>query len=330
MAKRKIKAVSSKKKIVVPQVVESVTTAAPVKKPGVILPLLLAAFIIFTVVEIYVVGRNSILQSKKPVYVNSWAVPYKGYTSAGVYGDFMYVNDSERGDIYKSDVNTGNIVKLLTFPEGTYRVIADSKGNMYILTKKNEVIVVDGNTYKVKQTIMPEGIEGAIWIEVDSNDNFFLLSGSTGTIVKYSHDFAKIAAFGGHGSDRSSLNGPGKLFIGPKNEVFVLDTDRPGEMDVKIFDNDGKFISSWKIDKIKSFDALTNLALAPNGDTYINSFKDNKIFAFTSNGKYLGNFDADKDGRFQIINGAVLVVGGNNGTFFIFTHIIAQLKYIAY
>lgn len=330
MAKKKAKTESIKKKSSV-KAVEAPKQPEPAKKMSMVLPMVLLAFVLFTIIEIYFVTTTSIRQSKKPGYVNSWAITYKGYTTAGEYGDYLYANDNGRGDVYKTDKNNGNFVKMLSFPEGTYCVVADSKGVIYVLTKKNEVVVIDGTTYKTLKTVKITDVEVANWIEVDSNDNFFLLSAKNGNIVKYGPDFAKVAAFGGQGSDKPNVNPGSKLFIGPNNRVYVLNAIRSSvEMEVKIFDNDGKYMTSWPIKKIKTFDGMTNLAIAPDGNVYINSYKESRIYVYASTGKYLGNFDADKDSKFQIVNGAVLIVGGKNGLLYIFSSKLAVLKPITY
>jgi len=201
---------------------------------------------------------------------------------------------------------------------------------MYILTKKDEVLVIDGNTYQTVKTIQPESIIQPFWMVVDSKDNFFLVSSSTSEIFKYDTDFKRILQFGGHGESKGSLNSVGRIFVGPKDNIYVMNTYNPNSMEIKIYDNNGKFLSSWPVTKVKMFDALTSMAIAADGDVYINSYSENRIYVFSSNGKFLGSFDSDKDGKFQIFNGVTLASGGKNGLLYLFSSKIGVLKTIDY
>jgi hypothetical protein len=195
MAKRKTKVVRVKKAVAVPEAVPEITVKEP-GKTNKLLQLVLLLFVVFTITEVYFVSMNSIRQSKRPVYVSSFPVLYKGYTSAGVYGDYLYVNDNSQGDVYKTNKLNGVLEKVLSFPEGTFGAVADLAGNIYVLTKTNEVLVVDGKTYKTIEKIKPEGVTRAAWIDIDSKDNFFIVDSSTNEIVKYDHDFKKMLKFG--------------------------------------------------------------------------------------------------------------------------------------
>ena len=329
MAKRKTKVVRVKKAVAVPEAVPEITVKEP-GKTNKLLQLVLLLFVVFTITEVYFVSMNSIRQSKRPVYVSSFPVLYKGYTSAGVYGDYLYVNDNSQGDVYKTNKLNGVLEKVLSFPEGTFGAVADLAGNIYVLTKTNEVLVVDGKTYKTIEKIKPEGVTRAAWIDIDSKDNFFIVDSSTNEIVKYDHDFKKMLKFGGQGDATGSLNAVGKIYIGPKDNIYALNTNKPGSMEIKVYDNNGKFMDSWLIQKIKDFNSLTGMAIANDGNVYINSYNENMIFVFCSKGKLLGKFDSDTNKKFKIVNGAVLVVGGKDGLIYVFASQIAVLKTINY
>jgi hypothetical protein len=328
MAKKKVKAPSSRKKnvavpVAAPKVVE------PVKKPNNMMAIMLAVVIVFVVAEIYFVTVKTIRQSKRPFYVNSWIHNYKGCTSIGEYGNYIYAIDNTRGDVYKTDKVSGQLEKILSFPEGVYSALENSKGELYILTKSNEVFLVDGKTYKTIKKIKPEGITDSIWMEIDSKDNFFIVSPTSSTVVKYGPDFNKLLVFGGRGDDKQNLSGIGKVFAGPKDELYVMNSYKPGFMEVKVFDNNGKFLRAWPINNIKKFDALTNMAVAPDGNVYINAYEESKIYVFSGTGKFLGSFDGDKDKRFQIVY-AASITGGKNGLIYIHTHKLVVFKTINY
>lgn len=331
MKKKKIKVPGSKKKSVAATQTSALKVKAETKKPNIAMIVFFTLFAIFVVAEVYFMSAKHIRQSKKPAYLNQWQVKYTGYTSSGEYGAYLYVTDNSRGDVYKTDKATGNTEKMLSFTEGAVNAVADSKGDIYVLNKTNEVSVVDGKTYKTVKKIKLEGVSSASWIDVDSNDNFFIANNSNATIFKFGPDFKKIAVFGGTGDGKESFRELGKIFVSPKNEVHALDAGDTTMVMIRIFDNNGKFLRAWKISNVvKYYDALTQIAIMPNGNVYINSYRDGKIYVFTSSGKFLGSFDEDTNKRFQIINGAVSICGGKEGTFFVFTHQIFGLKEIKY
>lgn len=329
MAKKKSRAIRKGKVIVKAPVVE-LKAAEPVKKNNNLVFIVLAIILLITAVETYFVSVTNIRQSKKPVYVTGWDSLYKGYNASGIYGNYLYVTELDNGDVYKNDKSNGTLVKMLSFPDGAFRAVADSKDNMYILTKKGDVLEVDGNTYKTIRTIKPSGMQNADWMDIDSKDNFYLASGVTNQIAKYGPDFTKILSFGGPTEDKSSLIGLGKIFIGPEDNIYAMNSFKQGGIEIKIFDNKGKFIRSWPITNIKAFDSLTQAVIVSNGDVYINSYTAGRVYAFTGSGKFLGSFDSDKTGKFQIINGAASLTGGKDGELYIFSHRIDVVKSINY
>jgi hypothetical protein len=328
MSKRKVKAAVARKKKAPETVVEPVKTAEPSKKSNGGM-YILAAVLVFVAAEIYFMTMKNIRESKRPVYVNSWDHQYKGCTSIGQYGDYIYAVDNTRGDVYKTDKTNGTLEKIMSFPEGVYSAVQNSTGDIYVLTKTNEVIQVDGKTYKTVKTNKITDINDVNWMDVDSKDNFYLISSSSGLVEKYSPDFTKILSFGGHGDDKANLNGAGKIFAGPKDDIYVLNSYKPGAMEVKIFNDGGKYLRSWPVTKIKKFDSLTNMAIAADGNVYINSYEESKIYVFSGNGKYLGSFDGDKDKHFQIIY-AASVTGGKDGFIYVHTHKLVVFKTLTY
>jgi sugar lactone lactonase YvrE len=328
MAKKKAKAVSTKKKAAAP-VIPPPKVAEPVKKPNGLVGFLLAAVLLVVVAEVYFITVTSIRQSKRPLYVNSWAHQYKGLTSVGEYGNFLYGIDNTRGDVYKTDKNTGVLEKILSFSEGVNSAVADSKDDIFILTKDNQIFKVDGRTYKTVKKFKIGDMKEISWMEIDSKDNLFFSSPSSGLVAKYDPDFKKLLQFGGPSEDKGGISSAAKIFAGPKDDMYVMDAYKPGEIAIKIFDDNGKFIRSWPVKKIKKFDSLTNMAVAADGNVYINSYDESKIYVFGPAGKFLGSFDGDKDKRFQIIY-AASITGGKSGLIYVVTHQLVVFKTINY
>jgi hypothetical protein len=298
----------------------------PVKKPNNMFMVILAVFVIFTVAEIFFITAKNARESKRPFYVDSWPHNYKGSTSIGEYGNYLYALDNTRGDAYKTDKATGVMVKIFSFPVGLWSFMENSKGEMYVLTKTNEVLVLDPKTYKTVQTIQLEGIKDGLWMDVDSKDNFYIVGSTTGYITKFGPGFKKILSFGGRGDEKGSMSGPSKVFVGPKDDLYVMNSYAPGKLEVKIYDENGKFLRSWPITKIKK---LTNMAVAADGNVYVNSYEESKIFVFSPTGKFLSSFDGDKDKKFQIMYAASLT-GGKNGLIYVHTHKMGIFKTINY
>jgi outer membrane protein assembly factor BamB len=326
MAKKK-KSVVTRKKAALPEA--PVKPVESVKKPNSMLLLILAAFVLLTAGEIYLMGVKSARESKKPVYVKSWPNHYHGLTSVGQYGGFIYGVDGERGVVYKTNKETGSLDKLLTYTEGVNTALENSKGEFYILMKTSEIFQVDPVTYKTIRKLRPGGMTDAYWMDVDSKDDILLISASTGKIAKFSKDFVKIKEFAGRGDDKGSLNAPGKIFVDSMDQVYALENKGPGALAVKVYDNDGKFLRSWNVTKVKKFDQLTSLAIANDGNVYINSFDEKKIYVFNAAGKYLGSFDTDKDRKFQIAY-IPAMTGAKDGNIYVATHMFATFKPIVY
>jgi WD40 repeat protein len=328
MAKKKGKAVAVKKKAAA-QVDNRQKPAETPKKPNNVVMLIVAAVVLMVIGEIYFITAKSIRQSKRPAYVTSWVHKYQGCTSIGEYGSYIYAIDNTRGTVYKTDKNTGIMENVWTYPEGVYSAVENSKGELYILTKTNEVYLVDNKTYKTLKKFNIEQQKDVIWMDVDSKDNLFFACASSGLILKYSPDFKKLLQFGGRGDEKGSLSGLAKVFAGPKDDLYVMNAFKPGAIEVKVFDNNGKFLRAWPVTNIKKFDSLTNMAIASDGNTYINAYEESKIYVFNPAGKYLGSFDGDKDKRSQIIY-AASVTGGKNGVIYVHTHNLAAFKTINY
>jgi hypothetical protein len=328
MAKKKAKAVAAKKKAAAP-VNRAVKAAETAKKPGSMVMVLLAAVVLVVIGEIYFITMKSIRESKKPFYVNSWPHQYKGLTSIGEYGNYIYGIDNTRGDVYKTEKTTGTLEKILNFTEGVSSAVQNSKGDIYILDKTNDVIQVDGKTYKTVKKFKIEDVKDVSWMELDSKDNFFFTSSSSGLISKYSPDLKKVLQFGGRGEGKGAVNSPAKIFAGSNDDMYVMDSFRPGEVQVEVFDDNGKFIKSWPVKNIKKFDSLTNMAIAADGNVYINAYEESKIYVYGPSGKFMSSFDGDKDKRFQIVY-AASVTGGKNGLIYVVTHKMAIFKTMTY
>lgn len=326
MAKVKKSGKKAVKKIV--STPAAVAAAAP-KKSGLMM-VVIAAIVLFTAAEIYIVVQNNIRQSKKPEFVQSWPSEYKkGLTSMGEYGNYLYVVDNTTtGFVYKTDKRDGKLTYLYQLPELVYSAVEDSKGDIYILDKKNTVQVFYANN-KPKRKIKLEGMEAAGWMEVDGKDNFYVVDLTNSYITKYDSDFNKVARFGGRGDGSGNFTNAGKVFAGPNDTLYCVNMLDTNKAQIKILDSNGKFKKAWPVKNLKKFSFLENLAVLPDGYVYINSFEGSSIFVFDANGKFMGSFDTDKSKRFLVTYPSSMT-GGKNGLLYVATHQLAAFKPIKY
>jgi hypothetical protein len=326
---RASKKMNSDIKAIIPDAADSAVTSVPAIKLNKVFIILLYIFLAFNAVQLIFYFAKVVHKDKYPVLAGSWNHNYQGCTSIGEYGNYIYAVDNTRGDVYINKKDSGDFVKKLNFKEGVLSVAEDSKGYVYILDRADEVLKLDPKSYSVKNRFKPESAGNAMWMDVDDKDNFYLVSAQSSMINKYGPDFKKIVSFGGRTGDNSGFTNAGKCFVSPKNELYVFDYIKANMADVKIFSTEGKYLRSWQIKGIKSFDGLTNMGIAANGDTYINATSESRIYVFSASGKELGSFSGTEDKVFNIVY-AASVTGGRNGIIYVHTHKIAAFKTIDY
>src|ERR1035437_5194482 len=311
-----------------------VATVLPVKeaspKKNGVLIFFLFVLVIFTSVEIFMVAQQKIKQNKRPEFIMSWPSEYKkGLTSMGEYGDFIYgVENTSTGLVYKIDKKDGSLAFLFQLPELVYSAVQDSKGDIYILDKKNTIHVF-GPDNKLKKKITVDDAKTAGWIEVDSKDNFYVVDLTSSIITKYDPNFKKIFSFGGRGIGNENFTNVGKVFDGPNDQLYCVNMLDENKAQIKIFDSNGKYKKSWLIKNVKKFTFLENLAILPDGYVYLNSFADSLIYVFDNNGKFKGTFDTDIGKKF-LITSPSSITGGKNGIIYVATHDLVAFKPIKY
>lgn len=327
-ARTMAKAKKSKRKARENAMAASSAAKAPAKKSALI-PALVAAFVIFTAVEIYLVVQKTMRQNKRPEFVGAFPNTYKtGMTSIGEYGNYLYGVDNTSGKIYKINKQNGTLEKLFELDEQVYSAVEDTKGDVYFLDKQNSVQVFGKDNVR-KKVIKLEGMQNASWLEIDSKDNFYVVDGSTSVITKYDASFIKMASFGGRGEGKVKFVNAGKLYAGPKDELYCINMFQLNDARIKILDSNGKFIKEWPVKQMAKFSNLENLAITKDGYVYINSFEGSAVYVFNNNGKFMGKFDTDKNKKFLITYPASMT-GGKNGLLYIPTHNLAVFKPVDY
>jgi hypothetical protein len=288
-----------------------------------------AVFLAANIVELFVFMGKAMHKQNYPVLATQWAHNYTGCTSIGEYGGYIYGIDNTRGDVYINKKDSGQLVTKLNFKEGVYSALEDSAGVIWVLARTGEVLKVDPGNFRTVSRIKPEGSVSASWMDIDSKDNFYIANPSSSVITKYDRNFKKLLAFGGRSEGNDGFFNLGKIFTGPGDEIYCMNYLKTGKLEIKIFASDGKFINAWTVYGIKSFDGLTNMAIAPDGDAYINDSGQSKVFVFNNKGNMLGSFSGTEDKSFSIVYIAS-ITGGKNGLIYVATHDMGVFKTIDY
>jgi|GEM_PF-1830962 hypothetical protein len=288
-----------------------------------------AVFLAFNIVELFVFMGKAMHKDKYPALVGTWPHNYKGCTSIGEYGDMIYAVDNTRGDVYINNKTTGKAVRVLNFKEGVCSALQDSKGFVYVLTRNSGILKLDPKNYSVIAKYNPENSGPFSWMDIDSGDNFFLVNPTSDIIYKFDNNFKKTISFGGQGDGPDGFFNAGKIFTGPDGELYAMNFMKKGGLEIKIFSSGGKILENWPVKEIKNFDSLTNMAVASNGDAYINDTQKSRICVFNMKGKFLGSFSGTEDKTFMI-QYAASVTGGKNGLIYVFTYNIGIFKNMDY
>jgi hypothetical protein len=104
---------------------------------------------------------------------------------------------------------------------------------------------------------------------------------------------------------------------------------KDAKMEIKIFSADGKYKNSWLVKGMKSFDGFTNMAIAQNGDVYMNVLQDKRIYVYNNKGKLLGSFN-ENDKKTFTIQYTASITGGKNGLIYVCTYKIGVFGVIDY
>ena len=303
------------------------------KKPmsrGKVIVIVVLALMLVTIGEIVFVAKKSVRESKKPEFIKAWDKGFmKGATSIENYGDHMYIVDNSRGDVYKCDKMSGKLLKVFEMgDEGALSAVEAKNGHVYILTKQNTVIHYTPDNNKAEK-IPLKGRRNVRWMDVDSDNNFYLVEHGDMKVYKYSDEFEPVLSFGGKGEGGDKFNMIVKLDAGADKNIYCLDNVGVNKYKIRIFGRDGRFKKSWQIKRINKMDGLTDMAITSKGYVYINGVKDSRVFVFNNNGKFMSSFDTDKDRRF-VIKFPPCITGGENKRFFVLTHQMAIFRTIDY
>jgi len=319
---------TSRKKNLVKEAVQAQSGSA--KKSSnvpVIVTIVAVCMIALITIELYFAVNKETKMSKGPELITSWHGSYKGMWGINQCGNYIYAMDHDQNQIHKYNKMTGELVAVYT--AGKQEAIwatEDMEGITYVLVKNSNVILKfkdkkPAGTLTLEDVKTPNNN-----MVINSKDMLYITDTSNSKIFEYDLDGEKKAEFGGNGQGNAQFKtGIGRIFVDGKDNLYVLSS--PVET-VKEFDQDGKFIREWKLG-IKAPLGFENLAIAPDGNIYVNDFNDSQVLVFTQAGKLIGRFNRDLSGNF-IITAPASITGGNDGQIYVCTHDIGVFKPIKY
>lgn len=273
--------------------------------------------------EIAFVINKQIQLNRKPVLVDTWAPQYKGLNGMVVYGNSLFCMDNDRNLVQKYDKYNGKLTGVYELQDGITTAAENKDGYTVLLSRAGVLYYFKDNALK-KTVKNIEGVEQPNTFVIDSEGNFYFSEPKSLKIYKYSADLNKLKVFGGLGRDKSKFLRGFKMFISPNDEIYCIEGGE-GNVNVKVFNKEGGFISSFAVKSMKKFSGLESLAISGNGDLYINDMNGSQILVYSQKGKNIAKFDLDMAGSFKITYPAG-IAGGQDGVFIVSTHKVAVFQ----
>jgi hypothetical protein len=292
--------------------------------------IIIAALLVFTVVELTFITKQSLKMEKKPEFVAMWDHhPYTGISFFNEIGDSLYGVDDVRGQVIRFNKVTGQLIHIYNIDTGVYNCVEDSDKNLNILDRQGNIYRFEPD-FKLKDKFKVPEVASPSWITVDSKGNMFIADNQSMKIYKFDSSFKLLKEFGKRGSGKGEFEALIKLFPGPKDDIYCLTgLTSSGKKGVSIFTNDGGFKKSWPLKNIKAWSNLDHLAITPKGDVYMNCSSDNNIYVFNNDGQPIGKFDSCKNNA-CVITYPGSISGGMSGILYVYTHQILSMKNIDY
>jgi hypothetical protein len=260
------------------------------------------------------VVKKQMQLNKKPKLLGTWiAKNNKTISAMQVYGDNIYVIDSQNNQICRYSKLSGAPNGLFLAPNNTLSAAEMKDGTVYVVTRDGKVLRYKGEKLagEVKEL---KDVKRPVWMLTDSADNIYVVDAEKNVVSKYDNAFNKIGDIGNKGNDEEKINGVGRIYLGPSDSIYALDAGAGGKSYlVKIFDSKGKFENTWKIQNIKKLSGLEALAITQEGDVYINDFNASQVLAYDKKGNTKCIFYTDKTGAVKVTYPG-FIAGGLDGT----------------
>ncbi len=143
-------------------------------------------------------------------------------------GRFLVVEPSKRNvvviDVAQKSINLLDLAEVpdsATFNPG--RMAIDSDGNIYIIDRANNRILVFNSNLKFNKEVIKESKIRFDDIKVDRDGYIYTLSTLEGIARKYDRSGKKILEFGGRGKGRDEFSFPTSLAVDDKGLIYIVD-----------------------------------------------------------------------------------------------------------
>ncbi|MBU4259030.1 MAG: NHL repeat-containing protein [Proteobacteria bacterium] len=162
-------------------------------------------------------------------------------------GRFLVVEPSKRNvvviDVAQKSINSLDLAEVPdsdTFNPG--RMAIDSDGNIYIIDRANNRILVFNSNLKFNKEVIRESKIIFNDIKVGKQGDIYTLSTLEGIARKYDRSGKKILEFGGRGKGRDEFSFPTSLAVDNKGLIYIVDQHKNK---IFVFDRQGKFVFNF-------------------------------------------------------------------------------------
>ncbi len=162
-------------------------------------------------------------------------------------GRFLVVAPAKRNvvviDVAQKSINLLDLAEVsdsATFNPG--RMAIDSDGNIYIIDRANNRILVFNSNLKFNKEVIKESKIRFDDIKVDRDGYIYTLSTLEGIARKYDRSGKKILEFGGRGKGRDEFSFPTSLAVDDKGLIYIVDQHKNK---IFVFDRKGKFVFNF-------------------------------------------------------------------------------------
>ena len=193
-------------------------------------------------------------------------------------GRFLVVEPSKRNvvviDVAQKSINLLDLAEVsdsATFNPG--RMAIDSDGNIYIIDRANNRILVFNLNLKFNKEVIKESKIRFDDIKVDRNGYIYTLSTLEGIARKYDRSGKKILEFGSRGKGRDEFSFPTSLAVDNKGLIYIVDQHKNK---IFVFDRKGKFVFNFsRLGWIEGRLATPTYIFINNSDTIFVVDRDN-------------------------------------------------------
>lgn len=157
-------------------------------------------------------------------------------------------------------------------PVNPGRMCMDARGNLYVVDRANQQVLVLDPQHRLKRRVGGRGHEeGQLRmlqdVAVDPDGTLFLVSGREAAVHVFGDRGDFRFRFGDHGFGKASFSFPSGIAVDHKGRIWVADSVQHA---VKVFDRGGGFLFEWfGVDEKHALDFPADLAFDGGGRLYV-------------------------------------------------------------